>query len=104
MSEHIFRRTLVQSALSLAALPGTFPQPKVARLAGTRVRIDLNSYSFEEPLRDGSMTLSDVARYCIPEMLGQRGTGVVSRAESSFSDTIARALHCWLNPVRVIRL
>ena len=30
----------------------------------TRVRIGLNSYSFNGPLRDGSMTLSDVVRYC----------------------------------------
>ena len=64
MSANIFRRTLLQSAIGFTALPAAFPQPKVARLAGTRVRIGLNSYSFDRPLRDGSMTLSDVVRYC----------------------------------------
>jgi sugar phosphate isomerase/epimerase len=64
MSVHLVRRTLLRSAFGLAVLPKAFPQPKIARLAGTRVRIGLNSYSFDRPLRDGSMTLSDVVRYC----------------------------------------
>ena len=64
MSVNILRRTLLRSAIGLTALPAAFPQPKVARLAGTRLRIGLNSYSFDRPLRDGSMTLSDVVRYC----------------------------------------
>ena len=64
MSVNILRRTLLRSAIGLTALPAAFPQSKVARLAGTRLRIGLNSYSFDRPLRDGSMTLSDVVRYC----------------------------------------
>jgi len=64
MSVNILRRTLLRSAIGLTALPAAFAQPKVARLAGTRLRIGLNSYSFDRPLRDGSMTLSDVVRYC----------------------------------------
>ncbi len=64
MPVHIFRRTLLRSAIGLAASPLALPQPKVARLAGTRVRIGLNSYSFDKPLRDGSLTLSDVVRFC----------------------------------------
>ncbi len=64
MFVNIFRRTLLQAAIGLTALPVAFPQAKVARLAGTRVRIGLNSYSFDRPLREGSMTLSDVVRYC----------------------------------------
>lgn len=63
-SVDILRRTLLRSAIGLTALPAAFAQPKVARLAGTRLRIGLNSYSFDRPLRDGSMTLSDVVRYC----------------------------------------
>lgn len=63
-SANIPRRTLLRSAIGLTALPAAFAQPKVARLAGTRLRIGLNSYSFDRPLRDGSMTLSDVVRYC----------------------------------------
>jgi sugar phosphate isomerase/epimerase len=64
MSINLVRRALLRSAVGLAALPAAFSQPKIARLAGTRVRIGLNSYSFDRPLRDGSMTLSDVVRYC----------------------------------------
>ena len=51
-------------------MPGAFSQPKVARLAGARVRIGLNSYSFDRPLRDGSMTLSDLVCYCAEHGIG----------------------------------
>lgn len=56
----MLRRTLLQAALCGAAAA----QTKVVRLAGTRVRIGLNAYSFDKPLRDGSMTLSDVIAFC----------------------------------------
>ena len=46
------------SALTLQA------QRKVVRDAGTRVRIGLNAYSFNAPLRAGEMTLEDVVHYC----------------------------------------
>ncbi len=58
------RRRLLQAGIALTTLPDAFSQPKVARLAGTRVRIGLNSYSFDRPLRDGALTLSDLVRYC----------------------------------------
>ncbi len=45
----VTRRVLLQAAIGLGR---------------SRVRIGLNSYSFNGPLRDGSMTLSDVVRYC----------------------------------------
>ncbi len=47
------------TAAPLAAAP---PQP--ARLEGSGVRIGLNVYSFNQPLRDGSMTLFDAVRFC----------------------------------------
>jgi sugar phosphate isomerase/epimerase len=43
------RRLLLQAALGAV---------------GKRVRIGLNAYSFDKPLRDGSLTLSDVVQYC----------------------------------------
>ena len=46
MSLKLSRRTLLGAA---------FIQPRIARLAGTRVRIGLNSYSFNGPLRKGSI-------------------------------------------------
>jgi sugar phosphate isomerase/epimerase len=64
MTVNISRRAVFQSAAGFMPLPAALAQPKIARLSGTRVRIALNSYSFDRPLRDGSMTLSDVVRYC----------------------------------------
>jgi sugar phosphate isomerase/epimerase len=60
----ICRRAVLQAAAGLAPLPAALAQPKVARLSGTHVRVGLNSYSFDKVLRDGSMTLPDVVRYC----------------------------------------
>jgi sugar phosphate isomerase/epimerase len=37
---------------------------KVTRTEGSRVKIALNAYSFDRPLRDGSMNLEDVVDYC----------------------------------------
>jgi len=64
MPVHISRRALLRTALGLTAFPAAFAQPRVARLAGTGVRVGLNSYSFDRPLRNGTMTLSDLVRYC----------------------------------------
>lgn len=64
MTVNVPRRGFLRTAIGLTAIPAAFPQPKIARMAGTRVRIGLNAYSFDRPLRDGSMTLSDVVRYC----------------------------------------
>jgi sugar phosphate isomerase/epimerase len=41
-----------------------FAQGKVSRTGGTRVRLGLNAYSFNEPLRAGTMTLDDLVDYC----------------------------------------
>jgi len=54
----------MKGASGLAASSIAFAQPRVARLAGMRVRIALNSYSFDRALRDGSMTLFDLIRFC----------------------------------------
>jgi sugar phosphate isomerase/epimerase len=39
-------------------------QRRVPREAGAHYRIGLNAYSFNAPLRAGTMTLEDVVRYC----------------------------------------
>jgi hypothetical protein len=39
-------------------------QGRVARSPGSRIRLALNAYSFEAPLRAGSMTLEDVVHFC----------------------------------------
>ena len=50
--------------MGLTPVPAALAQAKIDRLGGTHVRIGLNSYSFDRALRDGSMTLSGVVRYC----------------------------------------
>ena len=59
----------VLSAAALAAAGAPFASPaaaqgRVARSRGTRVRLGLNAYSFNEPLRAGTMTLNDLVDYC----------------------------------------
>ena len=63
MSLPVSRRALLGAAAGFPA-SAALVQPRIARLTGTRVRIALNSYSFDRPLRDGSMTLPSLVRYC----------------------------------------
>ncbi len=58
MVPKLTRRMWLATPAALAA------PPPVARLAGTHLRVALNAYSFNQPLRDGSMTLSGLVRYC----------------------------------------
>jgi len=60
------RHFLTRSAgLSLAAaIPPAIPAPRVARESGVKLKLGLNAYSFDAPLRQGSMTLTDVVHFC----------------------------------------
>lgn len=58
------RRELLTGALGIAtvgALPGRSP---MTREPGVRLRLALNAYSFDKPLRAGSMTLEEVIQFC----------------------------------------
>jgi sugar phosphate isomerase/epimerase len=49
---------------------------KVTRTRGVRAKLALNAYSFDKPLRDGSMTLEDAVRFCAEHNLdGLDATG-----------------------------
>ena len=51
-----------------APVPG---DPSVAgRAAGTGVRLSLNAYSFNHPLRDGAMSVSDAIEFCARHGIG----------------------------------
>lgn len=50
--------------VSAGALPALAAPPRPARLAGSGVRLGLNVYSFNQPLRSGAMTLFDAVRFC----------------------------------------
>jgi sugar phosphate isomerase/epimerase len=72
MNEPTPRRRFLSCVLGTAALAAAGPpfagraaaQGKVSRAGGTRVRLGLNAYSFNEPLRAGTLTLDDVIDYC----------------------------------------
>ncbi len=66
------RRRFMSGVLSAAASLAIGParadslsaQGKVARAGGSRVRLGLNAYSFNAPLRAGTMTLDGLVGYC----------------------------------------
>ncbi len=68
MHATVYRRSFLKGSIALAAVsarPGTaFAQGRVAREAGGRVKLALNVYSFDKPLREGALTLKDVVHYC----------------------------------------
>ena len=72
MPTPIRRRRFLSTALGTAALAAAGPdfaararaQGRVSRPAGSRVRLGLNAYSFNEPLRAGAMTLDDLVDFC----------------------------------------
>jgi sugar phosphate isomerase/epimerase len=64
------RQFLTSAALASASLAAgvrpaaAFAEGKVARVPGVGVRLALNAYSFNQPLRAGSMSLLDLVDYC----------------------------------------
>ncbi len=62
------RRNFLKWTAGLAAAcaqPATAEaQGKVVRTAGTRVKLGLNAYSFNQPLMAGTLKLEDVVHYC----------------------------------------
>jgi sugar phosphate isomerase/epimerase len=56
------RRTFLAGSLGLAATSAA--EGKVTREPGVRLRLALNAYSFDKPLRAGEMTLEDVVHFC----------------------------------------
>jgi sugar phosphate isomerase/epimerase len=70
------RRRFLSGALGAAALAAVRPyhvrataRGRATRTGGSRVRLGLNAYSFNEPLRAGTLTLDDVVDYCAQQGL-----------------------------------
>lgn len=59
------RRTFLTHSLALPALASFAP----ASSAAASIRLALNAYSFNRPLRDGAMSLEDVVDYCAAHRL-----------------------------------
>jgi sugar phosphate isomerase/epimerase len=72
MSTPVRRREFLSAAFgsTALALTGTARagsltiQGRVSRASGSRVRLGLNAYSFNEPLRAGTLTLDDLVDFC----------------------------------------
>jgi sugar phosphate isomerase/epimerase len=63
MNETILpRRSFLAGTLGLAGLATT--QAAVKREPGVKLKLALNAYSFDKPLRAGTMTLDDVVHFC----------------------------------------
>jgi sugar phosphate isomerase/epimerase len=55
----------------LDAAPLTAPATRIpGRTAGTAVRLSLNAYSFNVPLRDGTMSVDDMIAFCARQAIG----------------------------------
>ncbi len=73
MNNYIKRRNFLKTILASPTLASTgilsTPQPipakdKIKKTAGSKLRISLNAYSFNQPLTEGSMTLDDLLDFC----------------------------------------
>jgi len=71
MNHDIQRRRFLTRSIGIAAVSALSAGPKPAlavellkRIPGTKIKIALNSYSFNRPLTAGKMTLDDVIDYC----------------------------------------
>src|SRR6202163_546856 len=60
----LLRRQFLTTSIGLAAAAGATIQARVAREPGVKLKLALNAYSFDKPLRAGSMTLVDVVDFC----------------------------------------
>lgn len=58
------RRKFLTRTIGICSIPAAFARGEIKREPGSRIRLGLNAYSFDKPLRNGSMTLEDVVHYC----------------------------------------
>lgn len=58
------RRSFFAQTTSLAAVASIPAHAKVARESGVKLKLGLNAFSFDKPLRNGSMNLLDVVHFC----------------------------------------
>lgn len=57
-------KNLTRRGLLGSPLPALFAAPRVSRTPGAAVRLALNAYSFNQPLREKSITWNGVIDYC----------------------------------------
>lgn len=64
MSNSLTRRGFVAASLATPASTLAAPKPPASRITGSAVRLALNAYSFNQPLRDKSIDWNGVVDYC----------------------------------------
>jgi sugar phosphate isomerase/epimerase len=72
MERRVFLQGMgVLAAGSTGAFALPVPAPRIpGRAPGTAVRLSLNAYSFNVPLRDGTMTVADMIAFCAKRAIG----------------------------------
>jgi sugar phosphate isomerase/epimerase len=60
----IHRDESLTRAVSLGAAGGIPAPSRVAPESGVKLKLGLNTFSFDKPLREGSMTLTDAVHFC----------------------------------------
>lgn len=63
-TSRLLRRQFLTTSIGLAAAAGGIVHARVAREPGVKLKLALNAYSFDKPLRAGSMSLEDVVHFC----------------------------------------
>jgi sugar phosphate isomerase/epimerase len=58
------RRSFLTRTAGLVAAAVLPAEAKITRESGVKLKLGLNAYSFDKPLRDGSMTLADAVTFC----------------------------------------
>ncbi len=61
------RRTFLTSSAGIAAAALPLSAKPVDRTSGVKLKLGLNAYSFDKPLRAGKMTLADAIHFCAQE-------------------------------------
>jgi sugar phosphate isomerase/epimerase len=64
MSKTIDRRRFLAGSMGLLAASAALADEHVVREPGVKLKLGLNGYSFDKPLRAGTMTLADAVRFC----------------------------------------
>ncbi|NWF85649.1 MAG: sugar phosphate isomerase/epimerase [Bryobacteraceae bacterium] len=64
MTASATRRCFLAASLPAVLRTRAAAAPRISRLPGVSIRLALNAYSFNQPLRDKTMTWNDVVDYC----------------------------------------
>ena len=64
LSRRDFGKNLALAGMVSAVLPGTLPGQKQNSYSNDRLKLSLNAFSFDKPLKEGKMSMFDLLEYC----------------------------------------